>query len=69
MPWRNRQNTSDDDAVEVAASSVGMVSRKSAGTITFLRPMRSAIRPTMGAARATPKVVALTVRLTCNSEA
>ncbi len=50
--------------VEVAARAVGMVSRNSEGTMTFLRPRRSAIMPIMGAVRAVARIVALTVKLT-----
>jgi len=55
--------------VEVAARAVGMASRKREGTMTFLRPRRSAIIPMMGAVSAVAKMVALTVRLTASSEA
>jgi hypothetical protein len=50
---------------EVAASAVGKVRRKSEGAITRLRPRRSASNPTNGATKATAKMAALTVRLTC----
>lgn len=69
MPCAKRQKISMRRLVEVAASAVGIVSRKSEGTITFLRPRRSAIIPMKGAAIAVAKMVALTVKLTCNSEA
>ena len=68
-PWAKRQKTSAPRLVEVAAKAVGMVRRNSDGTMTFLRPRRSAIMPMMGAVRAVAKMVALTVRLTANSEA
>ena len=68
-PWAKRQKMSAPRLVEVAARAVGMVSRKSEGTMTFLRPRRSAIMPMKGAVRAVAKIVALTVRLTSNSEA
>jgi len=50
--------------VEVAASAVAAVSRNADPTMTRLRPMRSASRPTIGAAKATAMVVAVMVRLT-----
>jgi len=43
--------------------------QKQRSTMTFLRPRRSAIMPMMGAVRAVAKIVALTVKLTCNSVA
>ncbi len=68
-PWAKRQKMSARRLVEVAASAVGIASRNSDGTMTFLRPRRSAIIPMMGAVRAVAKMVALTVKLTANSEA
>lgn len=55
--------------VEVAARAVGTVSRNIEGTMTFLRPRSSAIIPMGGAVRAVARMVALTVKLTSNSEA
>ncbi len=67
-PCMKRQKMSCRRFWEVAASSVGTVSANRDGTITFLRPMDSASRPTKGAASATAKMVALTVRLTAMAE-
>ena len=49
--------------------ATNMVSRNNDGTITFFRPRRSAIIPMTGAVTAVARMVALTVRLTANSEA
>ncbi len=68
-PWANLQKISEPKLVEVATRAVGMVSRNSEGTMIFLRPRRSATMPIKGAVRAVARMVALTVRLTCNSEA
>ncbi len=69
MPWAKRQKMRARRVCEVAARAVGMVRRKSEGTITFLRPRRSAIMPMKGAVMAVAKMVALTVKLTWSSEA
>ncbi len=68
-PCAKRQKISACKLVEVAASAVGIASKNNEGTMTFLRPRRSAIMPMMGAVRAVAKIVALTVKLTCNSVA
>src|SRR5208337_4039134 len=68
-PCMNRQKISSCRLREVATSIVGTVSAYREGTMTFLRPMDSAIIPTNGAAMATARMVALTVRLTSISEA
>ncbi len=62
-PCRKRQNSSCPKLVAVAARSVGTASRKAAGTITRLRPKRSATMPAKGAASATASVDAVTTRL------
>src|SRR5206468_2797217 len=49
---------------EVAPPRVARPRRAADQTMTRLRPMRSATMPAKGAARATPKVAAVTVRLT-----
>jgi len=49
---------------DVAAMAVAAVTPKADPRITRLRPIRSATRPTTGAATATPIVDAVTVRLT-----
>jgi hypothetical protein len=68
-PCMNRQKMSAERLCAVAASSVGTAIAKSAGTMTFLRPMDSAIRPVTGARMATDSVTAPTVKLTCTSVA
>ena len=50
--------------MEVAASKVGTASRNAAGTMTRLRPNRSATTPANGAAIATATVDAVITRLT-----
>ena len=52
----------------MAASSVGAASRNAAGTITRLRPNRSATTPANGAAIATASVEAVTTRLIAPAE-
>lgn len=61
-PCRNRQNRSCGRFWAKAAISVGITSSRVAGTITCLRPWRSAMSPTNGAASATAMVAALTTR-------
>ena len=68
-PWAKRQKMRACRFCEVAASRVGTARAKSAGTMTFLRPMVSAIMPVTGAMSATASVMAPTVRLTSISEA
>ena len=67
-PCRNRQKSSCPKLVAVAASSVGAASRNAAGTITRLRPKRSATTPARGAAIATARVEAVTTRLIAAAE-
>ena len=67
-PCRNRQKSSCPKLVAVAASSVGTASRNAAGTITRLRPKRSATTPAKGAAIATASVEAVTTRLIAAGE-
>ena len=67
-PCRNRQNRSCPKFTAVAASSVGTASRNAAGTITRLRPKRSATTPASGAAIATASVEAVTTRLMAAAE-
>ncbi len=69
MPWAKRHKMSARKLPEVAARAVGTANRNNEGTITFLRPRRSAIMPMNGAVRAVAKIVALTVKLTFSSEA
>ena len=68
-PWAKRQKMRACRLGDVAASRVGTARAKSAGTMTFLRPMVSAIRPVIGAMSATASVMAPTVMLTSISEA
>src|ERR1019366_4997711 len=67
-PCRNRQKSSCPKLVDVAASSVGTASRNAAGTMTRLRPKRSATTPAKGAAIATASVEADTTRLIAAAE-
>src|SRR5512133_2416528 len=53
--------------VAVPQSMVAAVSRNSDGTMTRLRPLRSASAPTKGPISATAKITALTVKLTPSS--
>src|ERR1035438_3065090 len=68
IPCRKRQNRSCPKLVAVAPSSVGTASRNAAGTITRLRPKRSATTPAKGAAKATASVEAVTTRLMAAAE-
>ena len=68
-PCQNRQKMSCPSLAEVAARKVGRASRKAAGTITRLRPRRSASTPAKGAARATAMVDAVTTRLMAAADA
>jgi len=56
-----RQKMSAGQLCAVAASSVGTAIAKSAGTMTFFRPMHSASMPMTGAMMATDSVTAPTV--------
>ena len=64
MPCTKRQKRSSGRLAESEAKNVGMAIRTIAGTITRLRPRRSAKMPIKGAVKATPRLVALTVMLT-----
>lgn len=68
-PCMKRQKMSADRLCAVAASSVGTAIAKSAGMMTFFRPMLSASMPMTGAMMATDSVTAPTVKLTCTSVA
>ena len=59
-PCQKRQKSNCPRLPDAPASSVGMASRNVAGTITFLRPKRSATLPASGAATATAMVVTVT---------
>src|SRR5580765_387815 len=63
-PCTNRQPMNCGKLDDVAANAVATVTTNADPTITRFRPMRSASRPTIGAAIATPIVDAVTVRLT-----
>ena len=69
IPCMKRQKISSFKVCEVATSMVGTVSAYRLGTMTFLRPIDSAMSPTNGATSATARMVELTVRLTSISEA
>ena len=58
-----RQKSSMPRVVEVAISKVATPSVNAERTMMRLRPMRSAICPTTGAATATPMVDAVIIRL------
>src|SRR5271165_2001502 len=66
-PCQNRQKRSWPRLAENAESSVGTASRKAAGTITRLRPARSATRPAKGAAAATANVDAVITYTTADA--
>ena len=68
-PCMKRQKMSWFSECEVATSIVAGVSKYRHGTMTFLRPIDSAINPITGATSATARIVALTVMLTSISEA
>ena len=60
----NRQTINAVRPGEVAARNVVAARAQAENRMTRLRPNRSASRPTNGAARATPTVEAVNVRLT-----
>lgn len=67
-PCRKRQNSSCPKLVAVAVSSVGTARRNAAGTITRLRPKRSATEPANGAENATASVDIVTTKLIAAAE-
>ena len=67
IPCKNRQNSSEGKSQADAAARVETARPKPAMTMVFLRPMRSEIRPAMGAVSAMPSVLAVTVRLARNA--
>src|SRR5882672_1279790 len=62
-PTRKRQKISSPTVADVAASALGIACSRADGTITRLRPHRSAINPAIGASPATPSVAAVITRL------
>src|SRR5690242_14001975 len=63
-PCINLHSRSCAKVTAVAASSVGTASRNAEGTMTRLRPKRSATKPAQGAESSTPNVDAETIQLT-----
>jgi hypothetical protein len=67
-PCQKRQKRSWRRLPASAASRIGAASRNADHTITRLRPNRSAAAPANGAATATARVDAVTIRLTAAAE-